>query len=185
MLVLLCHPETQMQAETLWLSTLDSVLSEAGRTEAETLAGYNRVVSERAYVGPADHVREFAKIILHNNFETVEEFADRSMGTLTGRSYRDTLAEFPRRNWLAWQRSYWSAPPEGESLFDISDRVLTAFRTRILPVRSTETVAIICAADVMRILIGYLSRTEEIEVPKIKIEPAVPYTIQGDLNLPA
>lgn len=179
MLIFLCPTETKHQAEKLWLGTLDSELSPMGREQAADMAVYNRKHADRAYASPGTYVAEFASIALTTNPVILDEFVDRSMGTLTGRSYRETLAEFPRRNWLAWQRSYWSAPPEGESLFDISERVMTAFRTKILPVELTETVAIIAPADVLRILIGNISNKPEGDIPKISIEPAIPYIIRG------
>ncbi len=185
MLVFLCPPETKMQAETLWLGNRDSELTSEGRKLAEELAYWDLVQNDRAYLAPSSHVAEFASIVLMNPYvEVVDAFTDRSMGTLTGRTYRETLAEFPRRNWLAWQRSYWTEPPEGESFFDITDRVMTAFRTEILPIKSSEIVAVIAGADVLKILIGFLSNKSEAEIPKISIEPVVPYIIKGDLPIP-
>jgi broad specificity phosphatase PhoE len=103
------------------------------------------------------------------------------MGSLTGRHYRETMAEFPRRNWLGWQRSYWIAPPAGESLFDISDRVLTAFRLKVLPIAAHENVIVVCASDILRILVGYVTKTDESDIPKFDVQPAVPYVIRGEL----
>jgi 2,3-bisphosphoglycerate-dependent phosphoglycerate mutase len=151
-----------------------------GIEDAHVLEG---IEVQRAYVAPAGHLQEFAKIVLRQQeYEIVPEFTDRSMGTLTGRGYRETMVEFPRRNWLAWNRSYWIAPPEGESFFDIADRVLTAFRNRVLPVPAGEKVCIIAAPNVLRILIGCLSKTDEAEIPKIRIEACVPHTINGELS---
>jgi 2,3-bisphosphoglycerate-dependent phosphoglycerate mutase len=140
----------------------------------------------RIYASPASHVGEFLRILTPDSaVESVIEFTDRSMGSLMGRSYRETLGEFPRRNWLAWQRSFWVAPPDGESFFDISERVLTAFRTRVLPVRADETVMIVAPDDVLRLIIGYVTKVEEEGVPKIKIESMVPYVINGSVEVPA
>lgn len=184
MLILLCHPETEMQAQGLWLGDAVSPLSQTGREVAEEFAANSRIQADRAYGAPCRQIEEFAQYALNIPVEPILAFLDRSMGTLTGRGYRETLAEFPRRNWLGWQRSYWTAPPEGESLFDISDRVLGAFWNQILPIKSTETVCVIGAPDVLRIIIGHLSQTAITEVSKINIETAVPYVINGDLILP-
>jgi|ERR1044071_681970 2,3-bisphosphoglycerate-dependent phosphoglycerate mutase len=181
MLTLICHPETELQEQKLWQGTLDSQLSANGLQIAHEL---EPIAAERAYVAPSSHVLQFAKIILKNEFTVIPQFADRSMGNLTGREYRQTLNEFPRRNWLAWHRSYWTAPPDGESLFDISDRVLTTFRTQVAPVLATEKVAIVCAADVLRMLIGYITKQDETELMKIEIQSAIPYVVNGEIKFP-
>src|SRR5258708_29935353 len=136
------------------------------------------IVPNRVYTSPAEQMLEFCEVILPETKPIkLPELADRSMGNLQGRGYRETMNEFPRRNWLAWQRSYWTAPPDGESLFDISDRVITAFRIKILPVEAGETVLLIVAPDVIRLLVGFLQKMEEIEIPRISVEPIVPYVV--------
>jgi broad specificity phosphatase PhoE len=182
MLILIAPSGTIHEAADIWIGTLDSKLSPEGQRDAENLAYYDRVVADRIFIAPTAHIAEFTNIVAFPPAEVLLELTDRSMGTLTGRNYRETMMEFPRRNWLAWHRSYWVAPPEGQSFFDISDRVLTVFRTRILPIKSSEHVAIVAAQDVLRILIGYLTKTDEVEVPKISVEPCVPHIINGDLE---
>jgi broad specificity phosphatase PhoE len=182
MLILIAPSGTTHESADLWIGTLDSTLSPEGKRDADDLAYFNHIIADRLFIAPAAHIVEFTKIVASPDPAVILELTDRSMGTLTGRDYRETMAEFPRRNWLGWYRSYWVAPPDGQSLFDISDRVLTAFRTRILPIKSREHVAIIAAPDVLRILIGYLTKIEEVEIPKIRIEPCVPHVINGDLE---
>ena len=182
MLILIAPSETCHQLNETWIGNTDTTLTETGVNEARNFAWHDAIVADRAYVAPAAHIQEFAKIVLVKyEYEVLPELSDRSMGTLTGRGYRETMAEFPRRNWLAWHRSYWVAPPEGESFFDISERVLTALRTKIKPVADGEYVAVIAAPDVLRVLIGYLSKTDETDVPKIRIEPCVPHVVNGNL----
>jgi 2,3-bisphosphoglycerate-dependent phosphoglycerate mutase len=181
-LVLLSPPATKLEEETLWLGTLESNLSDDGRVQAEVFARSNRTHYDRAYIGPGSHLDEFAQIVLPITPTRITEFASRSMGTLTGRPYRETMQEFPRRNWLAWQRSYFIAPPDGESFFDISERVLTAFRTKILPIEESTNVIIIAAPDVLRILIGHLSNYDETSIPKVVIESVIPYLIHHDFR---
>jgi 2,3-bisphosphoglycerate-dependent phosphoglycerate mutase len=180
-LIFLAPPETELEEKKIWLGNTSSVLSKAGREAAIDFARNDMWMKpSRVFGAPAEHIIEFSSIILPFFTPTiVEEFTDRSMGSLTGRGYRETMLEFPRRNWLAWQRSFWNAPPQGESLFDISDRVITAFQVKVLPISITETVLIICAPDIMRILLGFLTKTEETELHKMNIEPIVPYVVNG------
>ena len=183
-LIFIAPPETELEEKRIWVGNTDSKLSKAGYESAVDFARHDMWLKPtRIYCPPASHILEFVSILLPFSTPTiVEEFTDRSMGSLTGRDYRETMAEFPRRNWLGWQRSFWIAPPNGESLFDISDRVITAFRVKILPVSSSETVLIVCAPDVMRILLGFLTHTEEPEVPKLTIEPVIPYVVNGHIE---
>ena len=182
MLVLLAQPQTELEEQARWLGTLDSFLSERGRYAAIDFSRHDMWIKpDRVYLAPAAQHVELAKI-LSLDFIPLPELSDRSMGSLSGRPYRETMAEFPRRNWLVWQRSYWTAPPEGESLFDISDRVLRAFTTKILPITAGETVLIICSANIIRLIIGYLRHLEEDEIPKIAVEGLVPYVINSALG---
>ncbi len=178
MLILICPTKTELEEQGIWLGTLDSQLSDNGLQQAQEL---DKIHSHRAYVAPSSQAQQYAKIVLLDESVIVDRFADRSMGTLTGRGYRETMVEFPRKKWLAWHRSYWNAPPKGESVFDISDRVLTAFR-QIRPVPSAENVAIVCSPDVLRILIGFLTKKDEAELMKIEIQSGIPYTINGDIQ---
>lgn len=184
MIILIAPPESELEEKTIWVGNTDSKLSASGREFAIEFARYDMWVNpSRVYCAPAAHMVEFASILLPlTKIILTDEFTDRSMGSLTGRPYRETMEEFPRRNWLSWQRSYWTAPPDGESLFEISERVLSAFQTKVLPIPSAENVMIICAPDVMRIILGYLTHVEEPEVPKITIEPVVPYVVNGPVG---
>lgn len=184
MLGLISPPETELEEQDIWVGNSFSKLSQQGLNLAVEFARNDMwIVPSRVYTAPADHMLEFCKIILPDVDPVVlHEFTDRSMGNLQGRGYRETMNEFPRRNWLAWQRSYWNAPPDGESLYDISDRVIAGFRNKILPIESRENVLLIVAPDVVRLLIGYLQKMEEIEIPKISVEPLVPYVVNGVIS---
>ena len=187
MLVLISPPSTELEEKKIWLGNANSPLSESGRQMAEEFYYYDAWIKpNRLYISSAEHIVEFSNIVFPDFPAIVlPELDDRSMGSLTGRPYKETMDEFPRRNWLSWQRSYWTASPDGESLFDISDRVLTAFRSKILPIEDNETVIVICAKDVMRLLIGFVTRTEETEIPKISVEVSIPYIINGSVVSPS
>lgn len=184
MLILISPPETDMEEQDLWVGNTGSKLSEKGRNRAAEFALYDMWINPtRVYTSDMSHITEFCSIILPETTPIqLPEFNDRSMGNLTGRSYRETMNEFPRRNWLGWQRSYWVAPPDGESLFDITHRVLTALRVKVLPVEANEKVLIIVAPDIMRLIIGYLTKMEEIEIPKISVESMIPYVVNGAVH---
>lgn len=117
-----------------------------------------------------------------NNVSYLEGLRDRSLGSLSGRDYKETMKEFPRRKWLEWQRSYWVSPPEGESFFDLSDRIKRVLLSNILPIGLTETVLIIAAPNVLRVIIGYLNNIEEAQIPHIPIEKGIPYVINGEIS---
>lgn len=185
MLILITPPENELEEQDIWVGNAESILSKKGHDSATEFARNDMWISpNRVYMPPAKHMVEFCSIILPNFCEPTQlpELASRSMGSIQGRGYRETMNEFPRRNWLAWQRSYWSAAPDGESLFDISDRVITAFRVKILPVESRESVLLVVAPDVMRLLIAYLQKMEEIEIPKISVESMIPYVVNGSIG---
>ena len=118
MLVLLSPPKTEIEEEDIWLGNQNNHFSSDVITNIKDFAMRDLwMVPSRVFSPPATHMLEFLTLLLPQITPIlIEELTDRSMGALTGRPYRETMQEFPRRNWLEWKRNYWVGPPGGESL---------------------------------------------------------------------
>jgi broad specificity phosphatase PhoE len=181
---LIAPSETEKEFQKKWLGNTDSNLSETGKITAINFADNGiQYIPDRFYCSPESHCIEFASIIWPKiKPQIIEEFRARSMGILTDRYYYETMNEFPRRHWLAWNRNYWKSAPGGESFFDISERVFDAFRSKILPIKDIEHVFLICSPDIIRLIFGIINHIEEENIPKISIETCIPYIINQTLT---
>lgn len=189
MLVLLALPETEADKQTKFIGTLNTTLSEEGKSSITELLDFFHPPAwfniNRLYIAPQYQFKELANLAFPNIVaESIIEFNNRDMGSLTGMLYKEAMQEFPRRNWLAWERSFWIAPPDGESLFDISDRVLSGFCNKILPISAHEVTWIIAPVDVLKIIIGFVTHANEDQIPSIGIEPMIPHTLVDSIGCP-
>jgi broad specificity phosphatase PhoE len=171
------------QESHIWPSNNDSPLS---LVNYEQLHDIKKDLSpvDRIFAAQSLDVTQMLQIIAPSEMTIsyMENLRDRSMGTLSGKTHKETIKDFPRRHWLRWERSYWVQPPDGESFFDISDRVLKTFTLKILPVGLTEKVLVIAPSVVLKLIIGYISKMDEDFIPKINIEGLMPYVINGEIK---
>ena len=160
-------------------------LTDLGREQAESAAKELQFTRfDTVFTSGLKRAIETSRIILgSNNFQSEVKnihnlFAlnERDDGSISGMEYKEAMALFPRRKWLEWTRNYYASPPGGESLYDVSERVLPVLVDKIMPlVDSGQTILVVTHANVMKIMFGYLQEIEESEVPLIQIENGMPY----------
>lgn len=121
MLLIVRHGRTEANASGLLLgSRVDPVLDELGRRQAATLAavvaGASRVVTS-----PLRRTRETAEA-LGLPVTVDERWAELDYGSFDG----TPMAEVPPDTWARWREDIDFAPPGGESLRQLSERVRPA-----------------------------------------------------------
>lgn len=186
-LVLVRHGESAANAEGIWCGGgLDSPLTETGEDQALNCGEELRDIDFAAvYCSPLRRSRDTADTIMQRNrlglpeggdIQVKHELLERHNGIITGMTNAEALTLFPRRKWLEWERDYFKAPPGGESLYDTAERVLPFVQNEVIPlIRRDLNVLIVSHSDVMKVIFGYLKGIEENEVPRIKIQHAIPY----------
>jgi 2,3-bisphosphoglycerate-dependent phosphoglycerate mutase len=108
---------------------------------------------------------------------------ERSYGELTGRSMSDVVTAFGAEKVRLWRRSYDTAPPGGESLKDVSARVLPLYIQEILPrVLSGERVLVAAHNNSLRALIMVLERLDAEQIFKRSFGNGAPllYRLNAD-----
>lgn len=186
MLVLLRHPECVDNAEDVMVGQRDSPLTPDGRVQAreaaETLADYRF-----GHIYTSDLLRslDFTRaIVARQKFPTqytmVHQLRERSGGYTEGKKYIQLKKELPPRKYKLWQRDYFESPPGGESLHDVSERVIPWFKEFVIPrISRNEDILVVTHSGVIRVIFGYLKQIEEPEVMKLTIEHAMPYFFYG------
>jgi alpha-ribazole phosphatase len=134
----------------------DPSLSARGRAQAEALARW--LVGERLaaiYSSPLRRALETARAVAaphHLPVETVADLAEIDFGLWDGLSYQEIEARQPEQLacWLADPLTV--APPEGESLAELSQRVINAFEP-IVTRHPGETMIIVTHGGPVRVIL--------------------------------
>ena len=146
-LVLLRHGQSEWNAQNRFTGFVDVGLTELGREEARkggrALAGtrFDRAFSSTlkraietteialAESGSNEHLREGEgwKITCH------DDLRERDYGDLAGLNKAETAEKFGEEQVHIWRRSYDVAPPGGESLKDVVERVRRYYEAEIAP----------------------------------------------------
>ena len=121
MLIVVRHGRTEANASGLLLGRrFDPALDEVGRRQAEVLAAAVPV-SARVVASPLRRTRETAEVF-GRPVELDARWIELDYGELDG----TPLREVPSDVWAAWQADPSWAPPGGESLVDLGERVREA-----------------------------------------------------------
>jgi 2,3-bisphosphoglycerate-dependent phosphoglycerate mutase len=162
-------------------------LTELGREQAKDTGKFLRDYRfDRVFVSDLDRAQETARIILSINryrdteLELCEELRERSGGTVEGMPYPSIRKIMPPTKYKLWQRDYFEAPPYGESLSDVADRVLPFMRENVYPlIKDGQTVVVVSHAGTMRTIIGDISRCDEDQIMKLNVDNGIPYFFYG------
>lgn len=120
MLILVRHGQTVNNAEGRLLGRADPPLTELGRRQAATLAAAVGAV-DRVVSSPLARARETAAVF-GATVEVDERWIELDYGDYDGRP----LADVPATLWATWRTDPTFAPPAGESLAAVGERVRAA-----------------------------------------------------------
>ena len=153
LLLLLRHAVTEHTGARLSGWTPGVHLSEAGREQADGLAGrLGPVPLDAVYASPLERCQETAAAVAEAkglDVETLEDIGEVRYGAWTGRALKE-LAREPL--WKVVQSSPSAARfPEGESLFEMQARAVLAIE-RLREAHPEQTVAVCSHADVIKAL---------------------------------
>ncbi len=154
---LIRHGEPAAESRRRCYGSLDVGLSDRGRTQMASAAGYLKTAPISAiYASPRSRALESARILAGTRaapVKTVEGFREMDFGNFEGLSYDEIAAEHPGlyRQWMETPTTV--RFPHGESYSVMCARVLRSFE-RIRRKRQNQTVAIVSHGGVNRILIA-------------------------------
>lgn len=108
---------------------------------------------------------------------------ERCYGDLQGLNKTAAVAEFGEETVTKWRRSYDTRPPNGESLQDTYARSVGFFTSTIEPrLKEGCNVFLVAHGNVLRCLISHLAGYSDLEMLRLQILTALPYsyTYNGD-----
>lgn len=188
MLILLSHGESTAQEDNIVSGQVNDPLSECGKAEAieagKSLADYDIDV---VYCSDLERCQDTANIVMAGNHFSdnvelilVQELRERSFGSLEGTPYPVVRKELPPKKYKLWNRDYFEAPPQGESLQDVEQRVIPFLKANAFPLADdNKNILVVTHNDVVKTIIGHLKKSDETDIIKWKIENAIPYFFYG------
>lgn len=142
------HGETSDNKDRIFSGTRDVDLTENGVAEAEDIA--EKLKDEKvtkAYASEQRRSRHTLDIVLRFHPDIVpiadNRIRERDYGNLTGKNKDETAKQFPT-DYPLWHRSYDTPPPNGESIKDVEERVVS-FLDEVIPTFAKEDVILISA----------------------------------------
>lgn len=176
-LVLVRHGQSEWNLLGQWTGLTDVELTADGREEAKRAARTLEDIDlHRAYTSKlkrAQHTLD--EIVGHLNKKAIDrtehaELNERDYGDLTGKNKWQVKEEYGEEKFMAWRRSWDHPVPGGETLKDVSERVLPFYETHILKdLKEGKNVIVAAHGNSLRALIKYLDGVADDEAHKVEI----------------
>lgn len=185
MLILIRHGESEANANNFMAGQLDVSLTEKGRRQCRSFSDLKLYNLDAIFTSDLERCLDSAELMLGDRYPRdvwilAEELRERNGGLYEGRLYPELRKELAPKEYKKWQRDYFEAPPMGESMKDVEDRVIPYFKEHIRPLlEEGKDIAIFSHCRVLQVLIGHLKGMDEAEAIKIPIENATPYFYRG------
>ena len=176
-LVLVRHGQSEWNLLGQWTGLTDVQLTEDGREEARRAAQTLEDIDlHRAYTSKlmrAKHTLD--EIVTHLDRHDLErseheELNERDYGDLTGKNKWQVKEEYGEEKFMAWRRSWDHPVPDGETLKDVSERVLPFYEQHILDdLKNGKNVIVAAHGNSLRALMKYLEEVSDEEAHKVEI----------------
>ena len=176
-LVLVRHGQSEWNLLGQWTGLTDVSLTEDGRDEARRAAKTLEDIDlHRAYSSKLERAKHtLDEIVTHLDRHDVErtehaELNERDYGELTGKNKWQVKEEYGEEKFMAWRRSWDHPVPGGETLKDVSERVLPFYEQHVLEdLKSGKNVIVAAHGNSLRALMKYLEDVADDEAHTVEI----------------
>jgi 2,3-bisphosphoglycerate-dependent phosphoglycerate mutase len=183
-LVLMRHGQSEWNARNLFSGRADPDLTATGEQEAahagRLLAahGLPPAIAHTSLQRRAIRSTELALAACDRGWIPVRRswrLNGRDYGALQGRDKDEVIREYGQEQAQLWRRSYAVAPPDGESLRDVTARLLPYWHDSIVPdLRTGECVLVVSHGNTLRALIKHLDGIGDDEIAALEVPNGVP-----------
>jgi len=184
------HGQSEWNARNLFTGRADPDLTAAGEREAvragRLLAAHGLLpgLAHTSLQGRAIRSTELALTACDRGWIPVRRSAQlngRDYGALQGRDKDEAVQEYGNEQVQLWRRSYAVAPPGGESLRDVTARLLPYWYNSIVPdLRTGECVLVVSHGNTLRALIKHLDGIGDEDIAALEVPNGVPITYDLD-----
>jgi len=176
-LILLRHFQSQWNKENRFTGWTDIPLSKEGIDQTEEVASkLSGFKIDKVYTSPLMRNKETVSLILENlgkkDLPVVIDKAlnERNYGKLQGLNKDEIKMKYGENQVKLWRRSWDQAPPEGESLKDVFERVVPFYRKYIeKDLKEEKNVLVVDSHNSLRALIKYLKNIPDEDIINLEI----------------
>ena len=175
-LVLVRHGISEWNTLGIWTGITDTELTDEGREEARRAAAVLEDIDlHRAYTSKLKRAKETLDLLMKQLGKEVErsehpELNERDYGELTGKNKWEVKEQYGEEKFMAWRRSWDHPVPGGETLKDVSERVLPFYEQRILEdLKNGKNVIVAAHGNSLRALMKYLEDVADEDAHKVEI----------------
>jgi len=192
-LILLRHGQSQWNLENKFTGWKNVSLTKKGEIEAKKageLLKKNKIHIDYVFSSVLERANKTAEIALKVvdlknlwNQEKLlmtrnENLNERDYGDLVGLNKQETAEKFGKEQVHIWRRSFDTAPPNGESLKNVVDRVSPYFRQNIKPLLDKNKNILIAAhGNSLRAMMIELGMYKPTEIASVEIPTGSPLCI--------
>ena len=192
-LILLRHGQSQWNLENKFTGWKNVPLTEKGELEAKKageLIKKNKINIDYVFSSVLERANKTAEIALKQaglNHLWVKDkllmtrsdnLNERDYGDLVGLNKKETAEKFGKEQVQIWRRSFDVAPPNGESLKNVLDRVSPYFKNNIKPLLDQNKNILIAAhGNSLRAMLIQLGMYKPEEISSIEIPTGAPMCI--------
>ena len=177
-LVLVRHGQSEWNLLGQWTGLTDVQLTDQGRQEAREAGKLLESVDlHRAYTSKLQRAKHTLDEVLdHLGLKDIErsehdEINERDYGDLTGKNKWQVKEEHGDEKFMQWRRSWDYPVPGGETLKDVSGRVLPFYEQRILEdLKSGKNVIVAAHGNSLRALMKYLEEVADDKAHEVGIK---------------
>jgi 2,3-bisphosphoglycerate-dependent phosphoglycerate mutase len=176
-LVLVRHGQSEWNLLGQWTGLTDVSLTDDGREEARRAARTLEDINlHRAYTSKLKRAKHtLDEIVEHLDRKDLErseheELNERDYGDLTGKNKWQVKEEYGEEKFMKWRRSWDHPVPGGETLKDVSGRVLPFYEKHILSdLKNGKNVIVAAHGNSLRALIKHLDQVADDEAHEVEI----------------
>ncbi len=179
-LVLIRHGQTEWNALGLFSGQTDVPLNELGIQQAQKAADLLQdIAPHAAYTSTLQRAKATLSHILHGlqnptiPVTSHDALLERNYGIYEGKSKHDAIKEHGKEAIHQLRRAWDHPVPQGESLKDVSERVIPYFESHIMAdIKAGKNVFVSSHNNVIRALIAYLEKLTPEEIAQLELKNA-------------
>lgn len=178
-LFLMRHLQSQWNLENKFTGWTDVPLSKEGKESAKAISKkLANAKIDAVYTSPLKRNRDTVSLVLKNigkeNLPIFESKAldERNYGELTGLDKEEMMEKYGEQKVRQWRRSFDVAPPGGESLKDVLNRVEPYYKNFIeKDLRAGKNVLVVASHNSLRALVKHIKEISDKDIVSFEIPP--------------